>query len=249
MKFENIEKIVNSKETVIYAIGAVVVIAFFFSSSLFIREYSSYSKAHKSFKQKYSQTISLESVRKEQETLRQQFRDQEEKIKNLREEIKESEAQFAPLSPETYEQTKLLVFDLAVRYGLHITDENIMNNKLESDRRRIPGMDYTREVRSAPTRKTFFDEYLNGGLYKRPVLKFKATATFAGAKKFLKELEHLRWQVTPIQFSLVQKEPVDRTELLNVQQYSDFRRRGMAKEMNAFSENKGNLELTVVLAL
>ena len=249
MKFENIEKIVNSKDAVIYAVGAAAVIVLLFSASSLVGEYSLYSKEHKMFKQKYPQAISLGSLRKEQEMLRQQFREQEEKMKNLKEEIKQSEAQFAPLSPETYEQTKLLVFDLAVRYGLHITDENITNNRVDSDRRRIPGMDYTREIRSAPTRKTFFDEYFNGGLYKRPVLKFKATATFAGAKMFLKELEHLRWQVTPIQFSLVQKEQVDRTELLNVQQYSDFRRRGMVSEMNAVQENKGDLELTVVLAL
>jgi len=249
MKFENIEKIVNSKDAVIYAVGAAAVIVLLFSASSLVGEYSLYSKEHKMFKQKYPQAISLGNLRKEQEMLRQQFREQEEKMKNLKDEIKQSEAQFAPLSPEAYEQTKLLVFDLAMRYGLHITDENIMNNKLESERRRIPGMDYTREVRSAPARKTFFDEYLNGGLYKRPVLKFKATTTFAGAKMFLKELEHLRWQVTPIQFSLVQKEQVDRTELLNAQQYSDYRRRGMARETNAFQENRGDLELTVVLAL
>lgn len=252
MKFENIEKIMNSKDAVIYAVGAVVVIGFLFGVSLLVREYFLYSKEHKMFKQKYSQSVSLRSIQKEQETLRRQFREQEEKIKNLKDEIKQSEAQFAPLSPEAYEQTKLLVFDLALRYGLHITDENITNNKVEPGRRRNPNMDYTREARSAPTpvRKTFFEEYLNGELYKRPVLKFKATTTFSGAKMFLKELDHLRWQVTPIQFSLAQIEQRDRTELLNVQQYSDFRRRGMPREMNnAPQENRRDLELIVVLAL
>lgn len=249
MKFNTLEKILNSQDAVIFAVGAVVVISFIFGASSFVREYSLYSKERRNFKQKYTRTISLGNIQEEQETLRQQSREGEEKIKYLQDEVKQSEAQFAPLSPETYEQTKLLVFDLAVRYGLRITDENITNSKAESSRRRNPNMDFSREVRSAPIRKTFFEQYPEGGLYKRPVLKFKATATFAGAKMFLTKLEHLRWSVTPIQFSLVHKEQKDRAELSNVQQYSDFMRREIPKEMNVLQENSGDLELTVVLAL
>ena len=66
---------------------------------------------------------------------------------------------------------------------------------------------------------------------------------------FLKELEGLRWQVTPIEFSLVEKGQKERFEFSDVRQYNDFARRGMMKETNAPQENRGGLELTVVLAL
>ncbi len=221
-----------------YIAAVVVVAGFLFGGGLLIKEYIFYSREHKNFLKKHRVLPSLNIVREDLERLRMQSRELEQKINDSRLELKQMERQFAPLSPGTYEQNKLLVLDLATQCGLRITDENMRENKAGPPRRINQYIQMPKKVQ-ASSGKTFLNHYPKGAVYKRPILKFKATATFAGVRLFFKKLQEFQWQVTPVKFSIIRKERKDEPALQSIQRNNSLTRtRARNKSAIAKKERK-----------
>ena len=247
MNFKNIQKALRGRNLVSYAVAGIVLIGFFWGICFFIKEYSFYLKEHKFFQQKYGKITSLEGIMKEKEILQRQSSEMGQMINDLNIELKQMEARFSPLSPESYEQTKLLVLDLAMRCGFRVTDENMLNINVESLRRRNPYIHSARKAQAS--RKTFFESYPKEMIGKRPGFKFKATTTFSEVRIFFRELQHLKWHVTPVKFAFTRKEITNQPALPNIESYNNFGRTRTCKKENFFQQYAGDLEVTVFLAL
>ncbi len=234
-----------------YTAAAVVLSGFIFGAGFLIKEYFFYSKDYKNFQRKYRTTSSLKRVRQEQEGLRQQSVKMEQMINGLKRKLNQMESQFAPLSPGTYEQNKLLILDLAMSCGLNITVENMPEHKKKVQRGSGQNLDRSMAAKAQVSGKTFLERYPQGPIYKRPVLRFKARSEFAGVLLFFRKLQDLQWQVTPIKFAIERKEETAQGDLQGRDRYNsnNFKQKDERFKANTVLKHAGDLELTVLLAL